>query len=41
MTVALGRDYLDVTPTSGTFHGPVGGELTTSKRAGVIRVEYL
>jgi transglutaminase-like putative cysteine protease len=41
VTVALGRDYLDVTPTSGTFHGPIGGELTTSKRAGVIRVEYL
>jgi transglutaminase-like putative cysteine protease len=41
VTVALGRDYLDVTPTSGTFHGPVAGELTTRKRAGVIRVEYL
>jgi len=41
VTVALGRDYLDVTPTSGTFQGPAAGELTTRKRAGVIRVEYL
>jgi len=40
VTVALGRDYRDVTPTSGTFHGPAAGELTTRKRAGVIRVEY-
>ena len=28
-------------PTSGTFEGPFGGELTTHKRAAVTRVEYL
>jgi transglutaminase-like putative cysteine protease len=41
VTVAVGRDYADVAPTSGTFHGPHPGELTTHKRAAVTRVEYL
>ena len=41
VTVAVGRDYGDVPPTSGTFEGPLGGELTTHKRAAVTRVEYL
>jgi transglutaminase-like putative cysteine protease len=41
VTVAVGRDYGDVPPTSGTFEGPYGGELTTHKRAAVTRVEYL
>jgi transglutaminase-like putative cysteine protease len=41
VTVAVGRDYRDVAPTSGTFTGPVLGELTTQKRAAVIHVEYL
>jgi transglutaminase-like putative cysteine protease len=41
VTVAVGRDYGDVPPTSGTFEGPFGGELTTHKRAAVTRVEYL
>ena len=41
ITVAVGRDYGDVAPTSGTFEGPFGGELTTHKRAAVTRVEYL
>ena len=31
LTVAVGRDYGDVAPTSGTFSGPSGGRLTTSK----------
>ena len=31
LTVAVGRDYVDVAPTYGTFSGPVGGVLTTSK----------
>ena len=31
LTVAVGRDYADVAPTSGTFSGPAGGRLTTSK----------
>jgi transglutaminase-like putative cysteine protease len=40
VTVALGRDYRDVPPTSGTFEAPYQGELTTHKRAAVTRVEY-
>jgi transglutaminase-like putative cysteine protease len=41
VTVAVGRDYGDVPPTSGTFEGPYPGELTTHKRAAVVRVEYV
>jgi transglutaminase-like putative cysteine protease len=41
ITVAIGRDYADVAPTSGTFQGPYPGALTTHKRAAVTRVEYL
>ena len=41
VTVAVGRDYGDVPPTSGTFQGPFPGELTTHKRAAVVRVEYV
>ena len=41
VTVAVGRDYGDVPPTSGTFEGLYAGELTTHKRAAVVRVEYL
>ena len=41
VTVAVGRDYGDVPPTSGTFEGPFPGELTTHKSAAVVRVEYL
>lgn len=41
VTVAVGRDYADVPPTSGTFDGPYPGELTTHKRAAVVRVEYI
>jgi transglutaminase-like putative cysteine protease len=41
ITVAVGRDYYDVPPTSGTFDAPYGGELTTHRRAAVTRVEYL
>jgi transglutaminase-like putative cysteine protease len=41
ITVATGRDYGDVAPTSGTFQAPYPGELTTQKRAAVTRVEYL
>jgi len=32
VTVAIGRDYLDVAPTSGTFEGCGPGVLTASKR---------
>jgi transglutaminase-like putative cysteine protease len=41
VTVAAGRDYGDVPPTSGMFEAPYGGSLTTSKRAAVIGVEYI
>ncbi len=38
VTVAVGRDYSDVAPTSGTFVGPPGGQLTTSRLVGVIAI---
>ncbi len=41
ITVAVGRDYGDVAPYSGTFVGPYGGELSAQKHAAVTRVEYL
>jgi transglutaminase-like putative cysteine protease len=41
LTVAVGRDYADVPPTSGTFDAPYSGVLTTHKRAAVTRVEYV
>jgi transglutaminase-like putative cysteine protease len=41
LTVAVGRDYFDVPPTSGTYEAPYAGVLTTHKRAAVTRVEYL
>ena len=41
LTVAVGRDYHDVPPTSGTFDAPYSGVLTTHKRAAVTHVEYL
>ncbi|HVC69980.1 MAG TPA: hypothetical protein VNC61_06905 [Acidimicrobiales bacterium] len=31
-TVAVGRDYADVAPTSGTFDGACPGELSARKR---------
>lgn len=40
ITVAVGRDYRDVSPTSGSFTAPYGGQLTCSKRAGLTLVEY-
>jgi transglutaminase-like putative cysteine protease len=41
VTVAVGRDYSDVSPTSGSFTAPYGGELTVNKRAGLTQVEYI
>jgi len=35
LTVAVGRDYGDVPPTSGTYSGEAAGWLTASKRIGV------
>jgi transglutaminase-like putative cysteine protease len=38
LTVATGRDYADVAPTSGTYVGGPGGRLTASRQVGVIAV---
>lgn len=40
VTVATGRDYSDVAPTSGTFRSSFRGELTARKRVGLTAVEY-
>jgi len=40
ITVALGRDYSDVAPTSGYYIAPYTGQLTTSKRAGLTHLQY-
>jgi hypothetical protein len=31
VTIATGRDYRDVAPTSGSYSGAARGELTTSR----------
>lgn len=36
LTVATGRDYADVRPTSGSYLGAVSGRLTTSRRVAVL-----
>ena len=36
VTVATGRDYSDVAPTSGSYLGTSGSRLTTSRRVGVL-----
>lgn len=38
LTVATGRDYADVAPTSGTYLGTARGTLTATKRVGVALV---
>ena len=40
ITVAVGRDYRDVAPTTGTFSAPYGGTLSARKVAVVTGVEY-
>ncbi|GAC1565896.1 MAG: hypothetical protein NVS3B14_05190 [Ktedonobacteraceae bacterium] len=40
ITVAVGRDYYDVAPTSGTFQAPYRGQLTANTRVGPISLEY-
>ena len=40
VTVAVGRDYRDVAPTSGSYQGSYVGQLTITKRAGLTAVEY-
>ena len=39
VTVAVGRDYRDVAPTSGRYTGPPGGRLTAHKRVDVTALE--
>ena len=40
VVVAVGRDYRDVSPVSGSFTAPYAGRLTCSKRAGLTLVEF-
>ncbi len=40
LTIAVGRDYGDVSPTSGTFEADYPGRLSSSRRVGVTAVEY-
>jgi transglutaminase-like putative cysteine protease len=40
VTVATGRDYLDVAPTTGTYAGAGGGRLTGAKRVDIVSVEH-
>jgi transglutaminase-like putative cysteine protease len=39
VTIAVGGDYSDVAPTSGTYHSGVAGRLTTSKRVTLTNLE--
>lgn len=38
VTVAVGRDYAEVAPTSGTFIGAAGGRLTAVRNVGVVAI---
>jgi len=40
VTVAVGRDYFDVAPTSGTYIAAYSGQLSTHKRVGLTMYEY-
>ena len=40
LTIAAGRDYYDVAPTSGTFRAAYRGQLTTQKRVSLTLLEY-
>jgi transglutaminase-like putative cysteine protease len=40
LTVAVGRDFSDVSPTSGRYSGPALGRLAASKPAEVVEVRY-
>jgi transglutaminase-like putative cysteine protease len=39
LTVAVGRDFADISPTSGTYSGPAGGKLSASKQAELLHSE--
>ncbi|MEI7771829.1 MAG: transglutaminase family protein [Chloroflexales bacterium] len=40
ITVAIGRDYGDVSPTSGSYRAPYQGRFSASKRAGLTHLAY-
>jgi transglutaminase-like putative cysteine protease len=40
ITVAIGRDYSDVSPTSGSYRAPYQGRFSASKRAGLTYLAY-
>jgi transglutaminase-like putative cysteine protease len=40
LTVAVGRDYRDVAPVSGTYSGPHAGRLSTARRVSVAHTEH-
>jgi transglutaminase-like putative cysteine protease len=40
LTIAVGRDYFDVAPTSGTFRASYRGRLSACKRVGLTELEY-
>jgi len=39
LTVAVGRDFADVSPTSGIYSGPAAGRISSTKRAEAVEVE--
>jgi transglutaminase-like putative cysteine protease len=41
VTIAVGRDYFDVAPTSGTFRASYGGQLIANKHVGLTMYEYV
>jgi len=41
VTVAVGRDYFDVAPTSGTYCAAYSGQLSARKRVGLTMYKYL
>jgi transglutaminase-like putative cysteine protease len=40
LTIAVGGDYSDVAPTSGTYTSSVRGRLVTNKQVALVDVEY-
>ena len=40
VTIAVGGDYHDVAPTSGTYQAPVRGRLQSRKRVTLTRLDY-
>ena len=40
VTIAVGRDYADVAPMSGSYAAPYAGQLTVTKRVGLAAVDY-